>query len=146
MAAFRFLTTEEQETIKQAVAKAEMNTSGEIRLRLEPECSGDPLTRAIKVFELLNMHKTKDRNGILIYVAYEDRKMAIFGDEGIHSKVPADYWQSTLQKLQTAFAKGLYCEGLVQAISDVGHNLKNIFPYQLDDRNELDNDISHGQL
>lgn len=146
MAEISFLSKEDQKQILAAIAEAENRTSGEIRLRVENHCSGDPLQRAIKVFELLRMHRTKDRNGILLYVSFDDRKIAIYGDEGIHRRVPENYWQSTLDQMRIDFAKGQYASGLVRAIKDVGTKLKQFFPYQTDDVNELKDDISHGDL
>jgi uncharacterized membrane protein len=81
-------TEEEQQRIQKAVADAEKNTSGEVRVCMEKTCSDDPLDRAVKYFTQLEMHKTKLRNGVLIYVATVDRKFAIIGDAGINSVVP----------------------------------------------------------
>jgi uncharacterized membrane protein len=88
-------TDEEQQRVQQAVADAEKNTSGEIRVCMEKTCSDDPLDRAVKYFTQLEMHQTKQRNGMLIYVATVDRKFAIIGDAGINKVVPADFWDST---------------------------------------------------
>jgi uncharacterized membrane protein len=91
------------------------------------------------------MFKTKDRNGILIYVAKEDRKLAIIGDKNINQKVPTDYWESTKNQLVESFKKEEYVIGLVHAISDVGNKLKSYFPYNENDKNELENELSQGE-
>ena len=131
--------------ISKAIEEAEKQTSGEIRVHVDTKCSGDPVKEAISHFNRLEMFKTKDRNGILIYVAKEDRKLAIIGDKNINEKVPENYWENTKNQLIDSFKKEDYVNGLVQAIFDVGEKLKNYFPYNEDDRNELLNDLSQGE-
>ena len=80
----KLFTEEESKAIVSAIAEAEDKTSGEIRLHVEPNCKGEVLDRAAEVFFKLGMDKTKDSNGVLIYVAHEDHKFAIIGDKGIN--------------------------------------------------------------
>jgi uncharacterized membrane protein len=87
-----FLTLDQQGQISEAIKNAEIRTSGEIRVHLEANCQGNVLDRAADVFEKLEMHKTKLRNGVLFYLAYEDRKFAILGDAGINSNVSENFW------------------------------------------------------
>jgi uncharacterized membrane protein len=131
--------------ISMAIEEAEKQTSGEIRVHVDNKCSGDPVKEAISHFNRLEMFKTKDRNGILIYVAKEDRKLAIIGDKNINQKVPTDYWESTKNQLVESFKKEEYVIGLVHAISDVGNKLKSYFPYNENDKNELKNELSQGE-
>jgi uncharacterized membrane protein len=93
----------------------------------------------------LNLHQTAERNGVLFYLAYEDRKFAVLGDQGIDEKVPADFWNSTKDLLRTHFANAQYIEGLREGIEEAGLQLKKHFPYQSGDINELPDDISFGQ-
>jgi uncharacterized membrane protein len=146
MKSSEFLSGKEKKRIKKAIAQAELNTSGEIRLRIEDGCSGDPMERAVVVFNLLHMYKTKERNGILLYLAPNDRKMAIIGDSGINDKIPEGFWESTLNKLKLAFAKGQFADGIVDCIEEIGDRLKQFFPYHKDDVDELDNEISYDNL
>jgi len=92
VAASKYLTKDEQAQIVKAIESAELNTSGEIRVHLESLCSGDPFKRAVYLFNKLKMHKTKDRNGVLIYIAFESKKFAIIGDSGINEKVSDNFW------------------------------------------------------
>lgn len=131
--------------ISKAIEDAEYQTSGEIRVHVDKKCSGDPVKEAISHFNRLKMFNTKDRNGILIYVANEDRKLAIIGDKNINEKVPNNYWENTKNQLIESFKKEDYVKGLVQAITDVGEKLKSYFPYQEDDLNELTNELSQGE-
>ena len=140
-----FFTKEQKEAIKQAVQQAEKETSGEIRVHVENTCEGDVLDRAATVFDKLGMVQTELRNGVLFYVALKSHKFAILGDLGINSKVPQNFWESTKEIIIEHFKKGLFAEGLIEGISMAGKELKQWFPYQTDDVNELPDDISFGK-
>ncbi len=142
----KFLSKEEEKTIISAVKEAEINTSGEVRVHLEPRCKAeDPITRAIEVFAELGMHETEQKNGVIIYIATKDHKMAIWGDEGIHSKVGQQFWNEELELMKKYFQADDYESGLRDAVIRVGQKLKEFFPYQKDDVNELSDDISYGE-
>ena len=76
-----FLTREEEAEIIAAIRKAESNTSGEIRVHLEASSKIDAFDRAAEVFDFLHMENTKLSNGVLIYIAVEDRTLVIMGDK-----------------------------------------------------------------
>ncbi|PCJ64510.1 MAG: hypothetical protein COA58_12260 [Bacteroidetes bacterium] len=138
------LTEYEEEKVLSAIAAAELQTSGEIRVRIDKWCKADPLFKAKNVFFHLKMEETKLRNAVLIYVAKRDNKFAIIGDVGIDRTVPADFWESTKNLMQSHFEKGNFADGLEAGIIEVGVLLKEHFPYQDDDINELPNEISYG--
>jgi len=145
MGVANFFNKEEKEQIIQAIKDAEHQTSGEIRLHLESHCKGDALERAVQMFEKLKMHETQLHNGTLIYLAVKDRKFAIFGDEGINEIVPDNFWEDVKEAMRGAFQKDNFLEGLTRGIHLVGEKLKENFPYQDDDINELPDDISVGE-
>lgn len=95
-------------------------------------------------FEYLLLHKTANRNGVLFYVAYEDRKFAILGDKGINEKVGADFWNSTVELLKEHFKKGDFENGLIAGINEAGLKLKEYFPFLKTDKNEISDDLSIG--
>lgn len=142
MNAITFFTKEQQNHILTSVKEAELGTSGEIRVHIETECKEDVLDRAAWVFEKLGMKKTAERNGVLFYLAVNDRKFAIIGDAGINAKVPENFWDSVKEVLQKNFKEGRFTEGLAGGISLAGHQLKRHFPYNKDDINELTDEIS----
>ncbi len=139
-----FFTETEQQQIIEAIKAAELNTSGEIRLHIEPTCEGDPYERAQKVFESLGMAATELKNGVLFYLAYQSKKFAIIGDKGIHEKVSQQFWDAEKEVLMAHFKEGKYAAGLIQTIGDAGQKLKAHFPYASNDTNELSDDISYG--
>ena len=125
-----------------AIKEAEENTSGEIRVHIEAHTDEDHYEHALKVFAELKMHKTELRNGVLFYVAVNDHKFVILGDQGINDKVTDDFWDNTKEMMQDYFRKGNFKQGLVDGILKAGHELKTHFPYQVDDIDELSNEIS----
>ena len=142
MSAKSFFTAEEQRRIVEAIAEAEMNTSGEIRVHLEKKCTLEVLDRASQVFAKLNMHKTAERNGVLFYLAVENHKFAILGDAGINAKTGPDFWNEIKAGMAEDFSKGNFADGLINGILKAGEQLKAHFPYKSDDVNELPNEIS----
>ncbi len=132
----------QQKAIVDAIKEAELNTSGEVQVHIENTCKKEVMDRATEVFASLNMHTTKLRNGVLFYLAVKDKKFAILGDAGINAAVPSDFWESTKNEMQAEFRRGNFTEGICKGIRMAGEQLKNHFPYQSDDVNELPDDIS----
>lgn len=131
--------------VTQAIQDAEKMTSGEIRVYVELKCKYvDPMERAKELFFLLKMDRTQARNGVLVYVALNDKQFAILGDEGIHRKVGDGYWQQQAAQMRKAFREGAYVTGITTAVRSIGASLKAFFPYESDDRNELSDDIIFG--
>ncbi|MBC7524856.1 MAG: TPM domain-containing protein [Flavobacterium sp.] len=139
-----FLSKKEEQEIVDAIQVAEKNTSGEIRVHLEKTTSIAPYDRAVEVFNLLEMHKTKDANGVLIYVAVNDKQFVICGDKGIDDKVDINFWSTTKDAIVNQFKIGNFKQGLIDGILKAGEQLKQHFPYQDDDTDELSNEISIG--
>ena len=135
----------EEAQIEKAIEQAELNTSGEIWLHVENKCKEQVLDRAAYIFDELEMQQTELRNGVLIYVAFHDRKLAVIGDAGINAAVPNGFWDQLKSNLVARFSRKEYIDGLEEAILKAGDQLKSFFPYQSDDVNELPNQISFGK-
>ncbi len=137
-----FFNEQEQQMLIDAIAKAEQHTSGEIRLHLENFCFGSEVKAAERVFTRLNMHQTAERNGVLIYIATVSRKIAVIGDEGIHQKLGASFWQTVVDRLIAQFKAERKAPALAECIVECGRQLGKYFPLAEGDTNELSNDIS----
>jgi uncharacterized membrane protein len=81
----------------------------------------------------------------LIYISYEDHKLAILGDAGINAVVPKGFWNDIRDNMIDSFKRGNYASGLAQGIEMTGVQLKEHFPVSKDDVDELSNDISFGE-
>ena len=137
-----FFTPDEQLAIRSAIADAEKNTSGEIRVHLELFFKGDLLEHAAYVFNKLGMQRTARRNGVLFFIGIKNRRFAILGDTGINEAVPPGFWDQISDLMREEFANGRFVDGLTQGIRLAGEQLKKHFPYQSDDLNELPDDLS----
>lgn len=138
-----FLSKEDKAKIMNAISKAENETSGEIRVHiLKKNKIEDIFEEAIKWFSKLKMHLTKERNGILLVIAPNSRKFAIYGDEGINDKIDDSFWNKTRDNIQDSFKKEQYTQGIIKAVESTGKVLKIFFPIQPDDINELSNEIT----
>lgn len=137
-----FLTAAEEQEIIQAILDAEKNTSGEIRVHLEAHTKKELLERAKEVFHFLKMDNTKEENGVLIYVAVNDKKFSIYGDRGIDKVVPQNFWNSTRDTIESHFKNGKFKQGLIAGILNAGKELEAHFPWHHGDTNELSNEIS----
>ncbi len=145
MSAKKFFTQPQQLAIQESIAHAELNTSGEIRVHIDDECKEDVLNKAAKIFHKLKMHKTKQRNGVLFYLAVTDKKFAILGDKGIHEKVPENFWDHIKEDMLIHFKKDEFTDGLRKGIGMAGEKLKAHFPLLKNDSNELSNDMTFGK-
>ena len=141
----KYFTEDVRKSVNDAIASAEKQTSGEIRLFIENNCLVDVLDRAAFLFKELKMDATAERNGVLFYLAMKSRKFAILGDAGINSRVPADFWEHIKSEMQKHFVKEDFSRGLTIGISMAGEALKKYFPYAKGDKNELSDDIVFGK-
>jgi uncharacterized membrane protein len=125
-----FLSRVEHDQIVKAVQQAEKKTSGEIRVfisRHEPE---DALKAAQKHFDELGMHRAKEKNGVLIYVAPRAHKFAVIGDSGVHQRCGDKFWDALAAEMSGHFKRGAFTEGLVHAVNKAGELLAEHFPRQ----------------
>ncbi|MGY6561495.1 MAG: TPM domain-containing protein [Luteibaculaceae bacterium] len=143
MPASRF-TEQDLKRITAAIGSAERKTSGEIRVHIEKICPEDVLDHAAFIFEKLEMHKTKQRNGVLIYLSLDDHKFAILGDAGIHAKVEPDFWDSVKEKMLIYLKQDKIVEALEQGIALAAEKLVIHFPFDDTEGNQLSNDVSFG--
>ncbi|MDW5287583.1 TPM domain-containing protein [Formosa sp. PL04] len=140
----KFLSQKEENEIVEAIRVAEKQTSGEIRIHIEKTTSIDVYERALEVFLALKMNNTKLQNGVLIYVAVEDKTFVIYGDKGINDVVDNNFWDATKDVIQSHFKQGKFKEGLIEGVLRAGKELQANFPWDASDINELPNEISNG--
>ena len=139
-----FFPEEQLKLIKQAIVEAELNTSGEIKVYIESTCDGEVLDVAANCFKKLGMHETELRNGVLFYLAVNNRKFAILGDKGINEKVPENFWDNIRDVMRNHFKQSQFTQGLASGIEMAGEKLKTHFPRQHNDKNELSDEIIFG--
>jgi len=129
-----FFSKKEKEEIVRAIQEAEMNSSAEIRVHLERRAKPDILAHAGEVFEKLGMGRTKDRNGVLIFLGVRSRRFAIIGDGGINEKVPPGFWDGIAGGMAARFREDRFAEGIAEGIRRTGEELKKFFPYRRENK------------
>jgi uncharacterized membrane protein len=137
-----FLSKLEHDRIIQAIHAAESKTSGEIRVLIERgKLKSDPFKAGQSKFHRLGMHKTRERNAVLIFVAPRVHKFAIVGDNAIHEKCGDEFWQSVVERMRKHFQNEKFSDALIEAIKEVGSVLATHFPQTVRDTNELPDDV-----
>ena len=143
MRARDFLKELHQEKIVAAIRKAEKRTTGEIRVFISRHEPSDPIAAAQVQFTRMNMDKTTDRNGVLIYVAPRVRKFAIIGDSGVHERCGQEFWEKVAAEMTNHFKKSDFTEGILHGIHKAGELLAEHFPAKGDHPNQLSDDVEH---
>ncbi len=136
-----FLAQLDQDRIVQAIRGAELQTSGEIRVHVQRKAGAKIRNVAERTFERLGMTKTALRNGVLLFIATEERRFVILGDRGMDEKVPAGFWDEIAANLTVRFKNGEFTEGIVEAIAAAGEHLQQYFPRSDKDVDELPDEI-----
>ncbi|MFL6588605.1 MAG: TPM domain-containing protein [Chthoniobacterales bacterium] len=145
MRTHRFIQQLEHDRITKAIKEAEAKTSGQIRVFLQRGTfEEDALNRAQQKFIQLGMEKTRERNGILVFVAPRAQKFAVIGDEGVHQKCGDEFWQQLIEKMRGHFLREDFTEALVEAITAAGDLLARYFPRTEASTNELPDEIVEG--
>jgi len=138
----KFLSKLEHDQIVGAIRAAESKTSGEVRVYIQRgKLKADPLAAAQKKFQRLDMHKTSERNAVLIFVAPRAHKFAVVGDKAIHEKCGEEFWQRVVDAMLHCFRRDKFTEGIGGAITVVGDLLAQYFPRDRHNRNELPDEI-----
>jgi uncharacterized membrane protein len=143
---YHFFNDDDFLRISNKIKAMEKNTSGEIRISVKEKKSffekkKDIRILAEKEFYKLNMHNTRDKTGILLFLLLTERQFYILADRGIHEKVGEETWNKLRDEIQNFFINGKFSEGLIWGIEQVGKILIKNFPIKKDDTNELSNKI-----
>jgi uncharacterized membrane protein len=146
----QFMSEADFDAVTRAIKAAESRTSAEIRVHLERRVprrlllgpAPDVMTRARHVFRRLGMHKTAERHGVLIYLAVEDRRFAVVGDEGIHGRVGDPHWHRVRDLMADKLRANAPREAIERGVVELGRALAEHYPRRPDDRNELSDEVS----
>lgn len=136
-----FINQLDDAKIVAAIASAENQTSGEIRVYVTHHKITDALARARLRFTKLGMEKTRQRNAVLIYLAPRSRQFAIVGDTGVHEKCGDDFWREVSATMEQRLRKGEFTDAVLAAVEKIGALLAAQFPRRPDDTNELPDGI-----
>ncbi len=97
--------------------------------------------RALLHFVEAGAMNTRERSGILFFISLREQMVEIIADKGIHSRVEQEVWDGLLAEIVAGIKKGQAAEALEKAILDCAEILKEHFPADADDVNELPDGI-----
>lgn len=94
--------------------------------------------RAEAQFLAKNLHATRERTGLLIYVSAYERMAELIADEAIHAQVGEDAWTAAMAALTAGLRRGDPAGGFAAAIGTCADILATHFPARIGDNpNEL---------
>jgi len=138
-----FLKQLKHDDIVAAIHNAEQKTSGEIRVFISHKNVEDAVAAAQAQFDKLGMTKTRQRNGVLIFVAPKAQKFAVIGDEGVHNKCGEAFWRGLAAEMTGYFKQSDFSQGIIHGVRKAGELLAQHFPPGKDDVNELPDKVEH---
>jgi uncharacterized membrane protein len=144
----RCFPKESMKRIEQAIKASEHLHSGQVVVAIEPALEFghvlrviSPRRRAIDVFSRLRIWDTEQNNGVLIYLLLADRDVEILADRGIHQAAGQDAWDSICSEMEQSFRRGEFEAGVIKGIERVTAILKDKFPPNSSQKNELPNKL-----
>ncbi len=141
MKAREFLNQLRHHEIVEAIRDAERRTSGEIRVFISRQSIKDPISAAQAHFLQLGMQKTRDHNGVLIFVAPRAHQFAVIGDAGVHARCGEDFWKQLAHEMSGHFRKSEFTTGIVHGVRKAEDLLAQHFPKRPGDSNQLSDEV-----
>ncbi|MFI5264880.1 MAG: TPM domain-containing protein, partial [Candidatus Kapaibacterium sp.] len=96
---------------------------------------------AKREFLKLGMDNTAGRNGILLFILFEEHKFYVYGDTGIHERVHPETWEDVAVTLKEHFKHGNYEQGIRDALKKIASHVHTEFASAADTARELSNEI-----
>ena len=96
---------------------------------------------AAREFFRRGLTRTRDKTGVLIYVALAEHHAEILADTGIADRVGLDVWAEIVTELTGAIKAGSMADGLAGAIRRAGVILAEHAPPRFEDEDELPNKV-----
>jgi uncharacterized membrane protein len=133
------VTEENLDAIAAAVDEVESRTSGEVMVHIVHNLLPleKPRARALRAFFQLGVNQTRERNGVLLFVAMKKRLFEIVADEAIHGKVGERIWSEISAVVSEAIDHDGFEAGICLGVSLIGDVLAQHFPRKEDDVDEL---------
>ncbi|RJP18142.1 MAG: TPM domain-containing protein [Candidatus Abyssobacteria bacterium SURF_5] len=139
----KFLTPAESRQVTAAVEQAEKFTSGEIKVTLARHCWISIESKASRLFNKLNLDRTRHRNCVMILLVLTNHEFHIHGDQGIHERVGQEFWDDVRDRMSVCFKEDRFGDGLAEGVRLIGEKLAQFFPPLADDTDEISNHIAH---
>jgi uncharacterized membrane protein len=127
------------DAIARAVEEAESTTSGEIVVHIVHSLLPleTPRPRAYRAFLALGVHRTRRRNGVLLFLVMKKRLFEIVADDGIDAKAGAAVWQEIVSRITETIEREGFEAGISRGVALLGEALSKHFPREEGDVDEL---------
>jgi len=96
---------------------------------------------ASREFLRRGMTRTREKTGVLIYLALAERHAEILADAGVADRVDPGIWAGIVADMTVAIREGRMIEGVEEAIRRTGAVLAEHVPPRFDDVDELPNKV-----
>jgi len=101
---------------------------------------------AFMQFYASGLYRTRESNGVEIYLSMLEREVVVIGDRGIHQKMGDQHWQDVRDLIILGIRRGDARGGICAAIESCGKALAAYFPPRADDVNELSDRVINRSL
>lgn len=146
MSAVQQLTEEDEQRVVRAIANAERDNRGEVRVHLEVKCpTTDPTRRAQQVYEKLKLDQTREDTGVLLYVATGSKVCAVWSGAGLFGRPIEGFWKSVTELVAERSRAGKLADGLVEALGRIGELLRQHLPGEDKAGNEVPDAVTTEQ-
>lgn len=112
-----------------------------LRLIPRPVLARRAHMNAVSQFLARNIHITKARTGVLLFVSVDERYAEVIADDAINRHVAQAEWDRINAMLIDGARHRRFAAGFLSAIAAAGAVLSTHFPKSADDRNELDDHV-----
>lgn len=93
---------------------------------------------ALQAFMEHGVRRTRERTGILIYVALLEHRVVVLGDEAVDRALgPDESWDEVVALVLRGIRSGRAVDGLIDAVRACGEILSHPLPPRDDDRDEI---------
>jgi putative membrane protein len=96
---------------------------------------------ALAHFYASGLYRTRDANGVLIYLSRLEHRVVVLGDRGINEKVGEGEWQHVRDTIIDGIRNGAPKDGICAAIAGCAQTLAQHFPRKPDDTDEISNQV-----
>ncbi len=96
---------------------------------------------ALMQFYASGLYRTRESNGVEIYLSLFEREVVVIGDRGIHQKMGDEHWKKVRDLIILGIKRGDARGGICAAIESCGKALAQYFPPRTDDINELPDQV-----
>ena len=94
---------------------------------------------AVNGFFRKGLYRTRDANGVLLFISVFEQKVWLLADKGIHEKISQEEWNRLVGRITAGIRKGQSADAICNAIQDIGDLLQTHFPIKPGDTDELKN-------